>query len=155
MIEDKITNNSFNKVDYGTENLGNVSEIKINPLISDRYEESVTDDISAIFTRNKITEQLLDIFENSKYSKKYTKESCKKLEKSDIEEVYYSFKKELLNNGNYSIVEIFCGIAEFFDINYKLLYNDIISLDDKSKILETLEESYGLKKRYLKSKKLF
>ena len=52
-------------------------------------------------------------------------------------------------------MQIFCAIAEFFELNYKTLYNDIISLEDKSEILEALQESYGLESTLSSSKKLF
>lgn len=55
----------------------------------------------------------------------------------------------------YSIVHIFCSICEFFDFNYKYVYNDIVSLRDKAHILETLEEKYGLENYFSKSVKLF
>ena len=88
------------------------------------------------------------------YFKKYGREA-KKLEKRDISDIYYTFKDELKKKDSYSLVQIFCAIAEFFELNYKTLYNDIISLEDKSEILEALQESYGLESTLSSSKKLF
>jgi len=54
-----------------------------------------------------------------------------------------------------TLIKIFCAIAEFFDLNYKILYNDILTLEDKVKILDQLEKEYGLEKQFTKSKALF
>lgn len=153
MLEDKIINNNFDNVEYGTEALSQ-SPIAVNPMVYDRYEESLSDDISEIYTRKKMYEDLAEIYEASPYYQKYGKE-VKKLEKRDIGDIYYSFKDELNKRDSYTLVQIFCGIAEFFDLNYKILYNDIISLEDKAQILEILQEAYGLESDLGKSKKLF
>ena len=153
MLEDKIINNRFDNVEYGTEALSQ-APISINPAVYDRYEESLSEDISELYTRRKMEEDLEEIYEASPYYKKYGQE-VKKLEKRDIADIYYSFKDELNKRDSYTLVQIFCGIAEFFDLNYKILYNDIISLEDKAEILELLQESYGLESDLGKSKKLF
>jgi len=153
MLEDKIMNNNFDSVEYGVEALSQ-TPIAVSPLVYDRYEESLSDDVSDIYIRKQIYEDMSDIYENSEYYKKYGKE-VKKLEKRDISDIYYSFKEELQKRNTYSLVQIFCAIAEFFDLNYKTLYNDIISLEDKAQILELLQEQYGLESNLGKSKKLF
>lgn len=153
MLEDKIINNSYDAVEYGTESLRS-SSISISPLVSDRYEESISENIEEIFIRKKLYEDVANIYEESKYFEKYGKE-YKKLEKADVSDIYYTFKGELKKKNDYSIVQIFCAIAEFFDLNYKTLYNDIITIEDKAEILENLRETYGLEKEFAKSKKLF
>ena len=153
MLEDKIINNNFDNVDYGTEALSQ-SPIAVSPLVYDRYEESLSEDVSEIYARKKMEEDLEEIYQASSYYQKYGQE-VKKLEKRDIADIYYLFKDELKKKDSYTLVQIFCGIAEFFDLNYKTLYNDIISLEDKAKILEILQESYGLESDLGKSKKLF
>lgn len=153
MLEDKIINNRFDNVEYGTEALSQ-APISINPAVYDRYEESLSDDVSEIYVKRKMYEDLEEIYQASPYYKKYGKD-VKKLEKRDISDIYYSFKDELNKRDSYTLVQIFCGIAEFFDLNYKILYNDIISLEDKAEILELLQEAYGLESDLGKSKKLF
>lgn len=151
MLEDKILNNDYNSVDYGTEK---GSAIAISPFVSDRYEESISENIEELYLRKRVNEKLVELYEASPYFKKYGKE--KKLEKADIPEIYYTFKAELRKDASYSLVQIFCAIAEFFELNYKTLYNDIISLEDKAEILENLRESYGLETQMTtKSKRLF
>lgn len=151
---DKIFNNSYNSVDYGVEALNKNSVIAVSPMVSDIYEESTTDDISNIISRNSLYEMLMQEFEKSDWFVKY-KDTSKKIEKFDITEMYYYFKHILMDKGKYNNIEVFCGIAEFFKFNYKTLYNDIISIEDKSEILTLLEDTYGLKKEFGNTKKLF
>lgn len=150
---DKIINNSYDAVDYGQEALSQ-SPIAINPLVSDQYEEAIAENIEDIYTRKKIFNQMSELYEASEFYDKYGQD-CKKLEKADISNVYYTFKHQLLEKDNYNLVQIFTTIAEFFDLNYKTLYNDIISLEDKAEILEILRDMYGLESQFAKSKKLF
>ena len=53
MLEDKIINNSYDAVEYGTESLKPTS-ISISPLVSDRYEESISENIDEVFLRISI-----------------------------------------------------------------------------------------------------
>lgn len=152
-MEDKIINNRFDNVEYGTEGLHS-GAIEIDPRVRDRYEEATSENIEDIYTRKKIYNDLLNIYESSDYYKKYGQD-VKKLEKRDMGDVYYTFKDELMLKNEYSIIQIVCAIAEFFDMNYKTLYNDILSLEDKAAVLEGLQESYGLNNSFAKSKRLF
>ena len=153
MLEDKIINNNFNKVEYGTDGLRG-GAIEIDPRVRDRYEESTSENIEDIYMRRKIYNDLASIYESSEYFQKYGKEA-KKLEERDVSDVYYTFKEKLLMRNDYSILQIVCAIAEFFEMNYKTLYNDILSLEDKAAVIEGLQELYGLETNFSKSKKLF
>lgn len=152
-MEDKIINNNFDNVEYGTEGLLQ-TPIAISPLVSDRYEESISENIEDIYIRKKINEDLYKIYASSPFYSKYGTDPKKKIEKKDMFDIYYSFKTELIKE-DYSLVQIVCAIAEFFQINYKTLYNDVLSLEDKAVVLETLREMYGLDKDFAKSKQLF
>ena len=150
---DKIINNSYDAVDYGQEALSQ-SPIAINPLVSEQYEEATSENIEDIYTRKNLYNQMSELYEASEFYEKYGQD-CKKLEKADISNVYYTFKRQLLEKDDYNLVQVFTTIAEFFDLNYKTLYNDIISLEDKAEILEILRDVYGLESQFAKSKKLF
>ena len=150
---DKIINNSYDAVDYGQEALSQ-SPIAINPSVSDQYEEAISENIEDIYTRKNLYNQMSELYEASEFYEKYGQD-CKKLEKADISNVYYTFKRQLLEKDDYNLVQVFTTIAEFFDLNYKTLYNDIISLEDKAEILEILRDMYGLESQFAKSKKLF
>ena len=154
MLEDKIINNNYDNVDYSYD-FTSYTPIAVSPLVSDRYEDALSEDISELYTRRHIYEDVAEIYEASPYFQKYGKET-KKLEKRDVSDIYYTFKDELKKKDSYSLVQIFCAIAEFFELNYKTLYNDIISLEDKAEILEILQRSYGLESTLSSSsKKLF
>lgn len=152
-MENSVINNSFNLVEYGTESLKN-TQISINPAISDIYEESTTSCIEDVYTRKKMESEILEMYEASDFYKKYGNE-YKKIDRCDMSPIYYYFKDAFMKIGTYNSVEIFLCIAEFFDMNYKILYNDIISLEDKGNILTTLDETIGLENIFEKSYKLF
>jgi hypothetical protein len=152
-VEDKIINNSYDSVDYGT---GSMSQqaISISPLVEDMYAESTTERIDELYSNKKLMEELHDLYEESEYYNKY-KKSTKKIERPDVFDMYHYFKKKLEEKSEYTAVQIFCAIAEFFDLNYKVLYNDIITLNDKVEILDVLQNQYGLEKEFIKSRRLF
>lgn len=155
VLEDKILNNTYDSVDYGGDVINKFSSIAIDPLVSDRYEETTTENIDDLLMQKRINRQMAEFYEASPFYEKYKKD-YKKLDKGDITDVYYTFKEELSKlDDHYNIVQIVCAIAEFFELNYKTLYSDILTLEDKAAVLETLEETYGLEQKYAKSKKLF
>ena len=148
---DKILNNSFNANEGDYQDY--TSPIAVNSQVSDRYEESTTDNMMGVLNKKNINELIYSIYVDSKFLEKYGK-SYKKIEKSDIPDIYYYFKEEMEKNKIYTITEIFLGIVEFFELNYNVMYNDIISIQDKEKILDEMTEMYGLNKK-LSCKKLF
>ena len=162
MYEDKILDSNFDAVEYGAGIYGQ-QQITINPLISARYEESTTDDIVSLYSRKRIEEDMQFLFETSPFYEKYYSEplddpdrlGIKKVERADLSDIYYYFKGKLQEKKSYNSVDIFCAIAEFFDLNYKLLYNDILTIADKADVLEVLAENYGLEKKFSKVNKLF
>ena len=146
-------NNSYDSVEYGTGNLSQRA-ISISPLAEDMYKESTTESIEDLYTKKKIMDDMHELYEASKYFEKY-KKHAKKIERSDLFDIYYYFKDRLKEKDEYSTIQIFCAIAEFFDLNYKVLYNDIIAIKDKAEILEALQTQYGLEKEFVNSRKLF
>jgi hypothetical protein len=179
MLEDKIFENSFDKVEYGVERTTQAS-IQISPFVEKQYEESVSENIDEIYTRRRLMQLMYELYLKSEFFDKYgqkqhvdaskdaSKDSStlnyedlvynpvvKKVERGDLFKIYYHFKDELQKQHEFSIIQIFCTIAEFFDLNYKTLYNDILTLEDKVNILEHLEKEYGLDKHFARSKALF
>lgn len=175
MLGDKIFENSFNKVEYGVERTTQTS-IQISPFVEKQYEESVSENIDELYVRRRLMQIMYDLYLNSEFFEKYgqkqhidaSKDSStlqyedlvynpvlKKIERGDLFKIYYYFKDELQKHHEFSIIQIFCTIAEFFDLNYKTLYNDILTLEDKVNILEYLEKEYGLNKHFARSKALF
>lgn len=175
MLGDKIFENSFDKVEYGVERTTQAS-IQISPFVEKQYEESVSENIDELYVRRRLMQIMYDLYLNSEFFEKYgqkqhidaSKDSStlqyedlvynpvlKKIERGDLFKIYYYFKDELQKHHEFSIIQIFCTIAEFFDLNYKTLYNDILTLEDKVNILEYLEKEYGLNKHFARSKALF
>lgn len=152
-MEDKIFNNAFDNVDYGTERTTQ-SSIQINHMVEDRYEESTSEHIDEVYIRRRMMEIMEEIYKKSEYYEKYGNK-LKKVDRADMFGVYYYFKDELEKYNEFTIIQIFCTIAEFFEFNYKTLYNEILTLEDKVNILEHLSEEYGLEKQFASSKSLF
>jgi hypothetical protein len=149
MKVDKIMNNSYNSGSVEHENF--VGAIKLHDSVFDLYKDQLSDDLIEYRTQKMLEEELYDLFKVSKYYEKYKK--IKRIDKNDVLPVYYHFKENLLLSKKFSNMEIFIGIAEFFQINYDYLYQEIGVLD-KERLLKEMSEKFGLDKR-IKTKKLF
>lgn len=152
-MEDKIINNNFDSVEYCTECLKG-GTIEIDPKLRDRYEETTSENIEDVYTRKHLYNDLMNMYMKSKYYEKYGQD-CKKIERRDMMDVYYTFKEQLMEKKDYSLAQVVCAIAEFFEMNYKTLYNDVLSLEDKARVIEDLQEIYGLESNFANSKRLF
>ena len=152
-MEDKIFNSGFNNVDFGYERTTQ-QEIAINPSVADLYEENVSEDMEGVYAKRKLVEMMDSFYESSEFYEKYGQEP-KRIERGDYFKIYYYFKDKLKETEEYNAVQIFCAICEFFDLNYKVIYKDIITLEDKVEILDIFDEQYGLDKPLQNSKKLF
>ena len=62
MLEDKIINNNYDNVDYSYD-FTNSTPIAISPLVSDRYEDALSEDISELYMRRHIYEDIAEIYE--------------------------------------------------------------------------------------------
>lgn len=149
----EIINNSYEDVDY-TNDRFTQNTLSIDPMASENYKESLSDDLDEVYNLKQLEETLNDLYEKSPWFAKYGR-GIKKVERGDISSIYYYFKEKLEVTKMFNIVHILCAICEFFDLNYKYVYNDIVSLRDKANILESLEEKYGLEDHFKKSVKLF
>ena len=149
----EIINNSYEDVDY-TNDRFTARTLSINPMITENYKETLSEDLDEVYNLKQLEESLNELYINSPWFEKYQK-NIKKIEKADISKIYYYFKEHLMNTKMYGIVPVFCSICEFFDFNYKYVYNDVISMKDKAAILEALEERYGLETQFSKAVRLF
>lgn len=146
-----ILDNNWNKIDR---ELGSFSEIRVSSAVENQYIEATTDNISDIYVNRTIDEILYEIFLISPYYEKYNM-SVKKIDKKEVPGLWLYFRDELRRTTkNINTVQILCAIAEFFNLDYNILYNDIISITDKSEILETVQNIYGYENE-LKCNKLF
>lgn len=149
MKEDKILNNSYNEGEMDYEAFS--SPMKIDEGISHLYEDQLSDNLVEFRLLKSLDEDLYEIFFHSKYYNKY--KALKKVDKSDVSKMYYYFKDLLIKEKIYSPMQIFIGFAEFFQMNYDVLYQEVGVLD-KENILKELKEKGSLKGK-MKVKKLF
>lgn len=141
-------NNSFNKGEMNYESFG--GEIRIEPSVLGLYEDQFGD-IIEYRVKSMLDTELYDIFVESPYHEKY--KMPKRIDKTDMVKMFYYFKERILKIGNFSNMEFFIGFAEFFQVNYDVLYGDI-SVMDKERILKEMSEKYSLNSK-IKTKKLF
>jgi len=147
--EDKIINNSYNQGEQNYEEFNGV--MKVHDSVFSLYEDQLGDNIIENRTLKMLDDEMYAIFEKSIYFEKYKKP--KKADGNDRIKMYYYFKQKLLEEKKYSNMEIFIAFAEFFQVNYNQLYNEVGVLDKES-ILKELNEKYGLTHK-IKTKRLF
>ena len=70
MIEDKIFENSFDKVEYGVERTTQES-IQISPFVEKQYEESVSENIDELYVRRRLMKIMYELYINSDFFEKY------------------------------------------------------------------------------------
>jgi hypothetical protein len=149
MAEDKIINNSFNSGEVSFQEF--TQAIKIDSRVSDNYEDQLGDVIEHR-SMKALNDIIYDIFKDSEFFEKY--KNPKRVDKNDMIKMYYFFKAEIAKGDKtFSSMEKFIGFAEFFQINYDQLYNEI-RVSDKEDLLKELNEKYGLNKK-IKTKRLF
>jgi hypothetical protein len=125
--------------------------IKINDKITHLYEDTISEDLIG-YRSNKLLEEIMyNVFLESPFYHKY--KTPKRIEKSDVTKMYYFFKEKILKEHNFSLYDIFINFAEFFQINYELLYNEISTLS-KEELLKELNNEKQISERF-KTKKLF
>lgn len=147
-MEDKILNNSFNTGELNYQEF--TMSIKVDSRVSDLYEDQIGDLIE-YRNRTLLNEEIYKIFIISPYYNKY--KNPKRVDKPDMIKMYYYFKDEVKKIKDFTNMEIFIGFAEFFQINYNQLYNEIKILDKES-LLRELNEKLSLQSR-IKTNRLF
>lgn len=149
MREDKIINNAYNSGGIEFDAFG--ATMKVDSMAEFLYEDQHSDNMVELRTVKKLNEDIYNLFKTSPFYEKY--KGMKRVDKSDMIKMYYHFKKELVISNTYSLVQIFMGFAEFFQINYDQLYADVGVLD-KENLLKELNNHNGFKSK-IKTKKLF
>lgn len=148
----EIVQNSFDDTERGE--YITPQSLTVSSAVSANYQETLSENVDELYEDKALEDLMYEIYLQSEWYNKYKNEN-KRIERKDMSEIYYYFKNEIINHYNYNIVQTFCAICEFFDFNYKLVYNNIISLKDKAEILETLEEHYNVDKQFYSTFKLF
>ena len=148
MKEDKILNNSFNNGEMNYQEF--TTTIKVDNRVSALYDDQLGD-ILEHRSKSILNDNIYSIFLESPYYEKY--KNPKRVDKTDMINMYYYFKEAVMKIKSFSSMEIFIGFAEFFQINYDQLYGEIRVLDKES-LLKEMNEKFELGKR-IKTKRLF
>lgn len=124
------------------------STIRINNLVSDNYED-INGDIIKARLISAINEKMYELFHESPFYDKYKDD--KKIDKSELMDMYFYFRQKLIAETKYTLSQIFICFAEFFDVNYKILYGELCVLD-KDMLIRELSESTNLRDKINKNK---
>jgi len=149
MKYDKILNNSYNAGDLEYENF--TQPIRVDDRVYELYKDVLSENIIEERIIRLLDEKIYDIFLISPFYEKY--KNPKRVDKNDLLKMYYYFKEKLLKENTFSTIQIFIGFAEFFQINYDQLYDEIGVLN-KEGLLKELNEKFNINKK-IKTKKLF
>ena len=149
MKEDKIINNSYNTGEIEYEAFS--ATMKIDDRVASLYEDQHSENMIEVRMIKSLNEEIYNLFLDSPFYEKY--KNPKRVDKSDMVKMYYYFKELLVKGRSYSSSQIFMGFAEFFQINYDQLYNEI-GVMDKENLLKELNTHKGMKSK-IQTKKLF
>jgi hypothetical protein len=141
MKDDKIFNNKFNAGEVEYEVFGKIS-VKEDFASQDAFDE---------YNERKIQQDIYAIFIESKYYEDYSK--SKKVPKSEVADIYYYFDERLPASDDVTAVDKFINIAEFMNLSYDVLYQELGPVY-KEKLLRELDGKYDIFNRR-KIKRLF
>ncbi len=141
MKEDKIFNNRYNAGEIEYEVFGKI-QIHDKFLPKDTFEEYVD---------NRLQEEIYELFIVSDFYQIYSQ--SKKVSKGDISRVYYYFDAGLKNTKDIPAIEKFIAVADFMNISYDSLYEELAPVY-KEAILKELDNKYQIFNRK-KIKRLF
>lgn len=132
--QDLILDNKYNRGEYDFEQLPNVK-------ILEQFQNLEVYHSSYEYYRNESLNESLSLIWDDTEWKKYYKHN-KKIPKDQLSELYTFFKKNF-DDSTYTNIELFIGIADFLDVNYKNLY-DMTSTLFKQELLEELNNKYNI-----------
>ena len=137
---DKIFDNDYNTGNLDFEEYGNL------PKVDSFYAEDNLRDCydSYEYTRNINLEVLIDeYFKNTEHGKIFA--GKKKIPKQSLPQVFVSIREQFKGN-DYTGSEIFSAIADYFGLNYEVLYNNIPSVY-RAELVKELDDKFGILKR--------
>jgi len=146
---DKIINNSFNQGEQGYEEFAQT--MKVHDSVLSMYDDQLGENIIENRTLKMLETEMYEIFKDSPWFEKYKKP--KRADGNDRIKMYYYFKEKLLMERKYSNKDIFIAFAEFFQVNYDQLYDEV-SVSDKEDLLKEMNEGGRFAHR-IKTKRLF
>lgn len=134
---DKIFDNKYNNGDIDHEQFD-------IPTVDGYYSEKYMDDVKyphETYRNSLLEERVLDCWILSEWNDFYTPAN-KRIPKEQLSEIYCYFKKTI-NDSTYTDIEIFGSIADFLNVNYKVLY-DSISISYKVELVKELDDKYKI-----------
>ena len=160
-----ILGNSYNNKDFGND-INENSTITVDPSASELYEEATTEDPDELKRKDRLRNLMYDLFKESEWYEKYGAFSIidedgnestndKKVEKKDIKQIYEYFEHFIVDVNGYDELEAICTICEFFQLNYKTIYDNVLPPVKKSNLLRIIKEKFGISKELRKTYKLF
>ena len=145
---DKILNNSYNKLDkdYTAQYQ---SPIKIAPSYEHYYKERTASDIVLLETRKRLRDIIYKFYLDSPYYDKYYEPFPEESEKDHVKvykrhirrkinasEIYYYFKDRIDTvDEKFSPFEVLLAIGDFFELDFKLLWDNVIPPKTKESII--------------------
>ena len=160
-----ILGNSYNNKDFGND-INENSTKTVNPSAYDLYEEATTDDPDELKRKDRLRNLMYDLFVQSEWYDKYgafavidtegnEATNDKKVEKKDIKPIYEYFEHFIVDVNGYDELEAILTICEFFQLNYKTIYDNVLPPIKKSDLLKIIKEKYGISKELRKTYTLF
>jgi hypothetical protein len=143
---DKIFDNSFNRGDIDFEVFG---QVEIDKTYAKDRMESYTNSHD-YYRLHNLYETVEIIYNETDWKRIYG--NIKKIPKQELCEIYeYIFSR--IDDETYTYIEKFISIADYLDVNYKILY-DMMPHIYRAKVIQELDEKYNVLKKY-KIVKLF
>lgn len=129
MKEDKIFNNRYNTGEVHYEAFGKIQ-------VHDKF---VPREFFDEYAESELQHDLYRIFMAASFYEEYAK--SKKVVRSDVAKIYYYFDENIKNTKSIPAVEKFIAIAEFMNIPYELLYDELGPVF-KEAVLKELDAKY-------------
>lgn len=122
--------------------------IAVSPLVSDRYDEAVTEDPVLLQERKDTDQKLYEIFQNAPFRDMYTdSQGLIKIPKEDVSKVFHYTREKLSKVKSLSAFETVIAINEFYDFNYDFVCKKVLSPKMMAEILEDYYQNMGMADR--------
>jgi hypothetical protein len=136
---DKIFHNKYNsgEIDYEQFDLPQVDPIYADKNLQDCYNSQ------EYYRQKKLAEIIDKYFRETEFASSLI--AKRKIPKMLLGKIFISIR-EKFTNSEYTGVEIFIGIGEYFNLNYELLYENIPAIY-RAELVKELDNKYGILKR--------
>ncbi len=133
----------------GSENLSASSKtISVNPMVEDRYQESVTEDPVLLQDRQDTDKKLYEIFQNAPWRDNYVQpDGTIKIPKDHIPKVFGYTRQKLSKMKKLTAYEMVIAINEFYEFNYDYVVKKVLGPKIVAEILDDYYKNMGLAKR--------